>query len=279
MSIQIHLIPERAGDVDGWQRVPLSPDAETLVAIGQGTEYDDIMTSAVYAGEHLHSPYRDDNVIDAVRPIIYVRASVAERLRHAQSLLPDGMRLIVFDGYRSVAVQQALYDQFLSELRLLQPDWDDVQLREETEQYVSLPSTDPMCPSPHLTGGAVDVAIIRDNHMIEFGTPFDHGTERSALRYFENDAHVMTAMDAEARDNRRLLYGIMHDAGFEGFEHEWWHFNAPETQMGARSLRHESATFGDGTAYVLENTFSTSAKVNVDSEEPRVRIDRIAPSN
>jgi D-alanyl-D-alanine dipeptidase len=279
MTTQTAAIPLHAGETDDWRNVPIEPCDEPLIAIGRGSVYDDLVTSAVYAGEHLHSPYRDDNVIDAAHPVVYVRESVAERLRYAQSLLLEGLRLIVFDGYRSIAVQQALYDQFLSELRFLRPEWDETQLREETERYVSLPSTESSRPSPHSTGGAVDVAIILDNCMIEFGTPFDHGSERSALSYFEHDGHITSQADEHARDNRRLLYNIMHEAGFEGFEHEWWHYNAPETQMGVRAAGSGVAAFADATTLLPRQASGSVHAVLSSHEEPHAPIDRIAPMN
>lgn len=277
MGDDVMVMPYDAGKVDGWQSVPLEESGEPLVAIGRGTEYDDIVTSAVYAGEHLHSPYRDDNVIDTAEPVVYVRRSVAERLRQAQASLPDGMKLIVFDGYRSVEVQRALFGQFFDELRRLRPEWGETQLREETERYVALPSTDPACPSPHSTGGAVDVAIIRDNHMIEFGTPFDHGSERSALRYFEDDAHIRGEDDITAREHRRLLYRVMIEAGFEGYEHEWWHYNARETQMGAQAAQTGSASYGLAAALLPGTLVPRPPHGLLPHEEPSAPIDRIAP--
>lgn len=272
-------IPSHAGVVDGWQHVPLHGNDDSLTAIGHGTDYDDIVTSAVYAGEHLHSPYRDDNVIDAADAILYVRRFVADRLRKAQSLLPAGMKLIVFDGYRGVEVQQALFDQFLDELRRMKPDLSEAQLVEETEHYVALPSTDESCPSPHSTGGAVDVAIIQDNRMIEFGTPFDHGSERSALRYFEHEANVRSQVDELAREHRRLLYRVMHEVGFEGYEHEWWHYNAIETQMGARVALRDEAVYGIATGLLPKSTFHHPRKVLLNHQEPSAPIDRISPTN
>lgn len=271
-----NVIPDGAGVVDGWRRIPIDESYEPLVAIGVG-DYEELMTSAVYAGEHLHSPYRDDNVIDAAHPTMYVRASVADKLLKAQSMLPEDLKLIVFDGYRSTQVQQALYDQFIDELRRLRPDWSDGQLQQETERYVSRPSRDDTQPSPHYTGGAVDVAIIRDNTMIEFGTPFDHGSARSALRYFEDDTNVLTDADREARDSRRLLYGVMHEAGFEGFEHEWWHYNARETQMGARASGHTQASYGIAAGLLPKRTSASSRSTLIAHEQPRAPIDRITP--
>lgn len=272
-------LPIDAGVVDGWQGIDIDESGEPLVPIGRGTEFDDIVTSAVYAGEHLHSPYRGDNVIDVADPVIYVRKSVAERLRNAQAALPEGMRLIVFDGYRSAAVQSALFDQFIEELRLLKPDWNEDRLTEETEHYVALPSEDITRPSPHSTGGAVDVAIIKDGKMIEFGTPFDHGSERSALRYFEDDTHVATEADIRARDNRRLLYRAMHDAGFEAYEHEWWHYNARETQMGSSAAKLGDAHYGKVSSDMLDQARVTIRIDTRDANEPSAPIDRIAPTN
>lgn len=270
-------LPKNAGVCDGWQTVPLRPCYEVLIPIGRGTQFEDLITSGVYAGEHLHSPYRDDNVIDSASPVIYVRQSVAEKLRYAQSLLPQGLKLIIFDGYRSVEVQRALFDQFLDALRVLRPEYTERQLVEETEHYVALPSADVMQPSPHSTGGAVDVAIIKDNIMIEFGTPFDHGSVRSALRYFEDESHVLTDADREAREHRRLLYRVMMSAGFEGYEYEWWHFNAHETQMGARAAGLSEASFGVAT--MTKSTFYESEKVHSDVDQPSAPIDRIAPTH
>lgn len=271
-----NVIPDGAGVVDGWRQIPIDEFYEPLVAIGVG-DYDELMTSAVYAGEHLHSPYRDDNVIDAAHPTMYVRASVADKLLKAQSILPDDLKLIVFDGYRSTQVQQALYDQFIDELRRLRPGWSDGQLQQETERYVSRPSRDGTQPSPHSTGGAVDVAIVREGRMIEFGTPFDHGSPRSALRYFERAEHVTNEIDQQARDNRRILYYVMHEAGFEGFEHEWWHYNARDTQMGASTAGIETARYGNAATLLPQFTFSHYEKVNLTHDEPSAPIDRITP--
>lgn len=269
-------LPKDAGVCDGWQALPLRPCDEAIIPIGNGTYYNDLVTSGVYAGEHLHSPYRDDNVIDSASPVIYVRQSVAEKLRYAQSLLPEGLKLIIFDGYRSVEVQRALFDQFLDALRVLRPEYTEEQLVEETEHYVALPSADTAQPSPHSTGGAVDVAIIRDNSMIEFGTPFDHGSVRSALRFFEEESHVLTYVDREAKEHRRLLYRVMTAGGFEGYEYEWWHFNAHETQMGARAAGLSEASFGAAT--ITTSSFYESEKVFSDGNQPSAPIDRIAPT-
>ena len=123
------------------------------------------------------------------------------------------------------------------------------------------------------------MAIIRNGLMIEFGTPFDHGSVRSALRYFEDDKHVANDADILARDNRRLLYYVMHEAGFEGFEHEWWHYNAPETQMGTKASGGRVASFGNATLLLPQHSATQPKKPSLHSTEPSALIDRIAPGN
>jgi D-alanyl-D-alanine dipeptidase len=173
-----------------------------------------------------------------------------------------------------------------------------------TQQYVSVPSTDETRPSPHNTGGSVDLAIVRltleqeeelnrlqsqlSEHdlttsrraalemrksalirhhasMLSFGTPFDHGGEKAGLAYYEQELAKGTTLsedDVEACGNRRLLYNVMTRAGFQSYFAEWWHFNAPESQMGAATAGFDYATFG--TAPFSED--------NVAHESLRTRI-------
>jgi hypothetical protein len=47
-----------------------------------------------------------------------------------------------------------------------------------------------------------------------------------------------------ACNNRRFLFGVMTQAGFQPYFAEWWHFNAPESQMGAATAGLDYATVG-----------------------------------
>src|SRR5258708_26851175 len=61
-----------------------------------------------------------------------------------------------------------------------------------------------------------------------------------------------------ACNNRRFLFGMMTQAGFQPYFAEWWHFNAPESQMGAATAGLDYATFGavglDESNIAHENT-------------------------
>ncbi len=71
--------------------------------------------------------------------------------------LPGGVRLVVLDAWRPFAVQQYLYDSLSSALAAHYPRAGEAELERLTRQFVSPPSSSREAPSPHLTGGAVDV--------------------------------------------------------------------------------------------------------------------------
>lgn len=196
-----------------------------------------------------------------------------------------GYYLVVFDSYRTLGTQKALYDRYLEELRQMKPDWNDDQLSAETQRFVSLPSYNPTRPSPHNTGGVVDLALMTlperraeqlvladhllantsndewqhayrhemyrvkllKNHgrLLDFGTPFDYAGPEAAPNYYEKKSQeYITEDERRAMINRRVLYNVMVDSGFESYEEEWWHFNDRRSQMGAKTANVHYAEYG-----------------------------------
>jgi len=278
-------IPLNLPSVSCWREIPIQEGGELLVPLGPFSPNFEIFTRSIYGGEGNESPYMDKplggNLIT-----MFVREKVASQLQSAQSLLPGGMHFVVFDTYRPLTVQQSLFDKYFGDLKSQHPDWKEEDLLTETQKYVSVPSHDLTKPSPHNTGGSVDLAIyqlpididfavievvdklhllndhpweeayklememiamIKQNaRMLDFGIPFDWGGEEAALNYFERlgQNRELTPEEIVARDNRRLLYNVMVSAGFEPFESEWWHYNDPKTQMGARTAGLPFAEYG-----------------------------------
>ncbi len=294
-------IPEGAGNVEGWKNIEVKEGGEKLEPLGMFSGNDDICTAEIYAGTTIASPYAEPGSrLDGALTAMFVRQDVATKLRYAQQLLPEGHYLIVMDSLRTLKVQQALYDNYLDGVKAAHSDWDTDTLSTETQKYVSLPSVDPSRPSPHNTGGSVDVEIfrlpdavnrrvreiddrldvlaatipedptpeqeandpdvqeayilviekdglIRDNiDLLDFGTPFDYGGAESALRYYEElqEKRPLTDDETEARDNRRELYNATSIAGLMPYRDEYWHFNAPQSQMGAQVAGLDVATYG-----------------------------------
>ena len=222
-------IPLTLPSVTGWKEVLIKESGEKLVPLGPFSDNDQIFTRSIYVGEGTESPYINHPLRGSLITM-FVREGVAEQLKFAQFLLPNGMYLIVFDSYRLLEVQQSLFDKYFGDLQKKYPDWDNNQLLNETQKFVSLPSADPTRPSPHNTGGAVDVAVFRlprsvdrrikeineklpllDNNdwqsayllemgkialirehiqMFDYGTPFDWGGPEATLNYLERLAET-----------------------------------------------------------------------------------------
>ncbi len=179
-------------------------------------------------------------------PECYARAEVYRRLLHAASLLPEGVRMVVLDGWRSTQVQQTLFDQCLAVLRTGYPDKDASELRALTSRFVARPSVNAEAPSPHSTGGAVDLTLASaEGTLLDFGSPFDYPGERSFLRYFEEraDEAPLAGREDEILQNRRLLFHVMTEAGFVNYHAEWWHFEYG-TQRWALVKGEKKAFFG-----------------------------------
>lgn len=288
-NVQYPEIPLDAGQIQGWKDIPIREDGSLDPLIPSGPlsqEAECLMTSSLYFGEHSNSPYTENNILEGSLLTVFARQSVVRRLLVAEQLLPAGYHLLIFDAYRPYQVQKSLHDFYKQKLSEKYPARDDEALESETQKYVSLPSMDPTRPSPHTTGGSVDVAIIqldqaheeevlhirsrltdvhldiakrvgmemrlsatmrRHARMLDFGTVFDHGGEKSALAYYESKiaaGESLTEQEMLACNNRRFLFGIMTQAGFQPYFAEWWHFNAPESQMGAATAGLDYATLG-----------------------------------
>ena len=155
-------------------------------------------------------------------PAAWLRRGAAERLQKALDWLPEGYGLRVFDAWRPIAVQQALFDTYAArvreETRGMHLSEEDFLLR--VRQFVSLPSTDVRHPSAHNTGGAVDLTLIGpDGRERDMGTGFDDFTAAA------HTAALEAGGGPGARENRRLLYACMTAAGFTNLPTEWWHYD------------------------------------------------------
>jgi L,D-peptidoglycan transpeptidase YkuD (ErfK/YbiS/YcfS/YnhG family) len=85
---------------------------------------------------------------------------------------------------------------------------------------------DPEEGSIHNFGAAVDCSIVDDrSNLLDMGTPFDYFGELAEPRHEKRllNEGMLTKKHIE---NRQLLRDVMKEAGFQGIEDEWWHFNA-----------------------------------------------------
>lgn len=126
----------------------------------------------------------------------------AEKLLAANSeLQKQGYRLKIWDAYRPLSVQRALWKRY--------PKGGFV--------------ADPRVGSLHNRAAAVDVTLV-DSHGKEVAMPsgFDDFSPRASIDY--------RGGSAAARKNRELLGTVMRRHGFRRIHKEWWHFNDSEAK-------------------------------------------------
>ena len=152
----------------------------------------------------------------------WIRESVAEKLYVIAEELPDRWGLGIFDAWRPLALQNELF-KTASEDPLI------------PEELFAEPSSDPVAPPPHLTGGAVDLTFTVDNVPLAPGSGFDDITPAARADFLEE-------IPGLNRDFRRFLYWTMRSQNFIVFREEWWHFEFGTRRWGA--LMENKATFG-----------------------------------
>jgi zinc D-Ala-D-Ala dipeptidase len=186
------------------------------------------------------------HIIPGSIPELYLRRSVAAKLAEVNKrLAPIGVELYLFDAWRPQAVQQYFHDLWFPEwLKERRPELAGRALVDEVEKYWSAPSAGEHSPSPHSTAAAVDLTLIfTDTRQPLFmGGMFDDVTASAWTDSLEH-ADPVSMSDEEARQNRRLLYWTMTNAGFANNPTEWWHHSWGD-QMWARLTGQTAAHYG-----------------------------------
>ena len=129
----------------------------------------------------------------------YLRYGTVKKLAAAcAELEAQGLGILIWDGYRPVSAQAALWE--------ICPD----------PAYVSHPVTG---SRSHCRGSAVDLTLVdlETGEKLVMPTGFDDFSALADRDYSD--------CEAEAAENARLLEGIMEKHGFKPYSGEWWHFS------------------------------------------------------
>jgi len=233
-------VPGKRRSVKSWKEVEIKePDKpEPLVDLARDERLKPYL---------ILSPQYHQQKIEGSIEKMWVRESVADALYRAAQLLPEGCKFEIWDAWRPFVVQQALFNEYLESLKEKKPELSEKELNEEAQKYVSLPSKDLERPSPHNTGGAIDLTIVGpDGEKLEMGTEFDYFGPEAKTIYFEEklkDSEVAPSeRERQILKNRRLLFSIMITAGFSNYEEEWWHYDLGNQFWGR--IKGKTAIYG-----------------------------------
>lgn len=133
------------------------------------------------------------------------RAVVDKLIKAAEALRKQDRRLVLWDCYRPLSIQKAL--------------WKKVS----DPRYVA----DPAIGSKHNRGAAVDLAVVdKDGKPVVLPTNFDE---------FTKQAHRDRALVGTKGKEAKRLEDAMLAAGFTAMPTEWWHFDASDAANYALS--------------------------------------------
>ncbi|MFQ5688057.1 MAG: M15 family metallopeptidase [Candidatus Scalindua sp.] len=203
---------------EGWREINIHECAERLVPLST-INLDQIDVDSRYYKERYSNAMKE----------CYVRETVARQLCKASEMLQPGWKIVIFDAWRPVELQLQIFEKYKTKLKNKYPEYPEHRLNQEVQRYISFPSSNLTCPSPHVSGGAVDLSLRDDSGKnLDMGTEFDAFCEESYTCYYElklEQGGELTHQEQIRLENRRILYHTLTRVGFTNFPEEWWHFD------------------------------------------------------
>lgn len=181
-----------------------------------------------------NAPFR--RAIEGSRKDIWLRKSVAEKLARVNELLcPFEAEVFVFDGHRTVACQQGLWNYYYDRAQQENPNGSDQEHRARARQFIVDPASfdenDSRTWPAHTNGAAVDLTL-RDtftHELLEMGSNIEVDADRaeSASDYFERELDAGGIDEDDIRlQNRRLLHWAMTREGLLNETAKvFWHYD------------------------------------------------------
>ena len=165
-----------------------------------------------------------------------IRKEALEKLLLACTYLPKGLAFKIWDVYRPWDLQNELYYAYKPDI-IKQFKLEKLSAEEQEgiiNTYVAIPSKDKDLLPAHTTGGAIDLTIINNETMkdLDFGIEFDAFSDLTNTTAYENNEE-----DETIKNNRRLLYNIMTQAGFTNLPSELWHYDYGDGNWGYYNKR------------------------------------------
>jgi D-alanyl-D-alanine dipeptidase len=155
----------------------------------------------------------------------FLRISVYQKLLRANKMLPKGIHFCIYEAYRSLELQNQLFQAQYQRVKQEYPNWTHPQLFTETTRLVSpvinLDGTKNI--TPHSTGGAIDIYLVDDNNQaLDMGIhPKDWGSDKDGKLSATDSAFI----SEEAKKNRKLMLKILSKVGLVNYPTEYWHWS------------------------------------------------------
>lgn len=155
----------------------------------------------------------------------FMRQEIYNRLIEAQKLLPHDIKFCIYEAYRSLKLQKALFGERYAYTEKDNPTWTHEQIFLETIKLVSpvINLDGSKNIPPHSTGGAFDIYLIDNNSKaLDMGIhPADWLADKTGVLSQTNSK----AISAEARKNRAIMNKALLAVGFANYPTEFWHWS------------------------------------------------------
>lgn len=164
-----------------------------------------------------------------------MRKSVYDKLTQAQSMLPEGLKFCLYEAYRSLDLQQTIFQERYDNLQKVNPEFSHEELFIESTKFVSpvINLDGSKNIPPHSTGAAIDVYLIDlEGRVMDMGIHLDDTYNDLTGMYCHADSQ---AISSQAREYRNIMSNVLQTVGFVNYPTEYWHWS-----YGDRYWAHES---------------------------------------
>lgn len=170
-------------------------------------------------------PYGPSPVVPNNTNYTKMRQSVYEKLKKAQTKLPEGLRFCLYEAYRSLDVQEKIFDERYGELKKNYPSQPHEALFIESTKFVSpvvnLDGSKNI--PPHSTGAAIDVYLIdKTGKPVDMGILLDDTYQDIDGKYCKTDSNLISD---EAKRYRKIMGDALASVGFVNYPTEYWHWS------------------------------------------------------
>lgn len=173
-----------------------------------------------------------------------VRKTIYEKLVQAQALLPHDLKFCLYEGYRSLTLQNILFEERFKRVKAQHPQWTQQQIFQETTRLVSpivnLDGSKNI--PPHSTGAAIDVYLVNQQ-----GQPVNMGIHPKDWMADINGTLSKTSsqkISMEARHYRKIMSHALSTVGFVNYPTEYWHWSYGD-RYWAYSKQEKHAIYGE----------------------------------
>lgn len=154
-----------------------------------------------------------------------MRKTVYDKLKEAQTLLPKGLKFCLYEGYRSLELQQSIFDERYKALRQADPTASHEQIFKESTKFVSpvINLDGSKNIPPHSTGAAIDVYLVDDKgKVVDMGIHLDDTYQDLKGIYCQTDSDVISS---QAKAYRKIMNHALQSVGFINYPTEYWHWS------------------------------------------------------